>query len=281
MSELVKVVQLPVLEEKFKELGEGIETKVKNATDLVVTEENYKEVKKIRAALNKESSAYAAEFKGIKESVLEPWDRVEKAYRLNVVEKFKKADEALGCRIKEVEGELKEAKKKEIEAYFEELKTANGIDFVTFEDTGIKVGMSDSKKKLKETATAFIEGVLKDLDLIHAQDIDSIAEILVEYKKDFDAHMAILTVKERKEKILRQEEERKAREEAKAAEEEHRKSVEKHIDKPLAAPATKPPEEPKKKPRKSVTFRVFYEDMETVKKLAVFLKKENIEFVQL
>ena len=54
-NQLITVKQLPVLEEKFREKGAEIEEKVKTCQSMVVTEDNYKEIKKIRADLNKES----------------------------------------------------------------------------------------------------------------------------------------------------------------------------------------------------------------------------------
>ena len=52
MDELITIKQLPVLTEEFKKLGVEIDTKLANINDLVVNEDTYKDVKKIRAEFN-------------------------------------------------------------------------------------------------------------------------------------------------------------------------------------------------------------------------------------
>ena len=46
--ELITVKQLPALEEHFKEIGAEIDAKVTQCQNMVVTEDNYKDIKKIR-----------------------------------------------------------------------------------------------------------------------------------------------------------------------------------------------------------------------------------------
>ena len=95
-NQLITVKQLPVLEEKFREKGAEIEEKVKTCQSMVVTEDNYKEIKKIRADLNKESKQYAEQFKEVKSKVLTPWQIVEEAYTENIKLKYAEAVLVLG-----------------------------------------------------------------------------------------------------------------------------------------------------------------------------------------
>ena len=93
---------------------------------------------------------------------------------------FKPADAQLKDKIDDVENGLKDQKKAEIAAFFDEYRESKNIDFITFEDSGINVTLSASKKSLKDQARAFVDRVNDDLMMIDTQ--NNSAEILVEYK---------------------------------------------------------------------------------------------------
>jgi conjugal transfer/entry exclusion protein len=90
-------------------------------------------------------------------------------------------------------------KVKEVKEYFEEYKTANNIDFITYEQARINVTLSASMKSLKEQAKAFIDQRIDDLKLIETQEHK--AEILVEYKQTLNVSNAITTVMNRLEAV--------------------------------------------------------------------------------
>ena len=110
-------------------------------------------------------------------------------------------------RIEIVENDLKSKKEQEIKDYFEEYKTVNDIDFITYEQTRINVTLSASMKSLKEQAKVFIDKIVDDLKLIETQEHK--AEILVEYKQTLNVSNAITTVTNRfkaiEEEMLKQE----------------------------------------------------------------------------
>ena len=74
MAELIRIDQAIKLTTEFEQVSKEIDKKIETANSLVVSEDNYKEVKKIRAELNKEAKMYAEDFKAIKESVLATWN---------------------------------------------------------------------------------------------------------------------------------------------------------------------------------------------------------------
>lgn len=245
-NELITVKQLPVLDERFKEIGAALDEKVERCKAMVVTDENRKDIKKIRAELNKERMAFAEEFTVVKAEVLGPWQAVEDAYKENVQSKYKEADAALKVKIDEIEQGLKDKKEVEIRKFFEEHLAAAGIDFVTWEQAGIKVGLSDSKKSLQEQAKAFVDRVTQDIALI---DTDKhAAEIMAEYKKTLNASQAIMTVRDRFEREERERKEREAREEARRQQEEHERMVAEQMkqaaQEAVAMPTVTPIEEP-------------------------------------
>lgn len=207
MKELIVVKQLPIIEERLKELSIEIEEKVNNAKSLVCTEENIKTIKQVRADLNKEFKKVEAKRKKVKEEVLAPYLQFEEVYKTYISEKYKSADIELKNKIDNVEKDLKEQKEKEIKEYFDEYKRANNIDFVTYEQTKINVTLTASKKSLKEQVKTFIDKVVDDLNLIETQEHK--AEILVEYKQILNVSNAITTVTNRFKAI---EEERKRQE---------------------------------------------------------------------
>lgn len=194
-TELIVVKQLPIIQEQLKQLSTEIEQKVENAKSLVCTEETVKEVKQVRADLNKEFKDLETQRKLVKEQVLAPYMQFEEVYKQYVSDKYKNADIELKNKVDSVENELKTKKEQEIKYYFEEYKTANNIDFITYEQARINVTLSASMKSLKEQAKAFIDKTVEDLNLIETQEHK--AEILVEYKQTLNVSNAITTITNR------------------------------------------------------------------------------------
>ena len=210
MKDLIIVRQLPQIEEHLKDLSTEIDEKVENAKSLVCTEESVKIIKQVRADLNKEFKELEVQRKTVKEQILTPYMQFEEVYKTYISEKYKSADINLKQKIDSTENELKRQKEQEIRDYFEEYKTANNIDFITFEQAKISVTLSASKKSLKEQAKLFINKIADDLKLIETQECKE--EILVEYKQSLNVSRAIQDVANRH-KLL--EEEKRKKEERK------------------------------------------------------------------
>lgn len=195
MQDLIIIKQLPQIEEHLKELSIEVEQKVENAKSLICTEENVKTIKEVRADLNKEFKEVEKQRKAVKEQVLAPYMQFEEVYKQYISDKYKSADIDLKQKVDSVESELKTKKEQEVKDYFEEYKTANDIDFITYEQARINVTLSASMKSLKEQAKSFIDKIADDLNLIETQEHK--AEILVEYKQTLNVSNAITTVTNR------------------------------------------------------------------------------------
>lgn len=195
IKDLIEVKQLPIIEEQLKNVSAVIDERVKNATSLVCTEETVKTIKELRAELNKDYKEFEAQRKVVKEQVLKPYNDFENIYKKCISDKFKNADLILKGRIETVENELKAKKEQEVKDYFEEYKTANDIDFITYEQARINTTLSASMKSLKEQAKQFIDKIVDDLKLIETQEHKT--EILVEYKQTLNVSNAITTVTNR------------------------------------------------------------------------------------
>lgn len=194
-EELIIVKQLPVIEERLKELSIQIDEEVNKALALDCTEENYKDVKKVRADLNKQYNDLESRRKEVKNAVLTPYNEFEEIYKKYVSEKFKNADEELKAKISNVENGLKKEKEDEIIKYFEELKTKNDIDFINYEQLNIRVGLSDSKKSIMKEIDNFFDKTLNELQVIGVQEHKN--EILVEYQKDLNLTRAMKEISDR------------------------------------------------------------------------------------
>ena len=231
-TELIVVTQLPVIVDQLQAVKQSIQTRVDEAKSLVCTEDTYKQIKAVRADLNKEYAALEAKRKEIKKQILAPYEQFEAVYKECAGDLYMSADRELAAKIAEVENGLKEQKQKDLESYFYEYLSSVGIypSFVSVDDAKIKVGLSDSRTSLHKQAAAFIDRIDNDLKVIDT--VENRDEVLAEYANDYNLSRAMLTVKNRHEAI---EAERKRREEMKAAQEAaqvSRAAVEEAISEP-------------------------------------------------
>lgn len=183
---LIIVKQLPVIEDQLAAVKESITARVNEALSLVCTEETYKDIKKVRSELNKEYAELESRRKEVKAAIMEPYEKFESVYKDCAGDLYADADRKLKAKIGEVENGLKQQKIDALVAYFNEYRESIGLgdDFVTIENAGIRVGLSDSLTGLKKKAAGFLDKVQADLKAM--QDADNPDEFIAEYKKCFD-----------------------------------------------------------------------------------------------
>jgi hypothetical protein len=274
MNELIIVKQLPVIEENLKALKDEIETKASRAMNLVCTEDTVKEVKSVRADLNKEFTELEEQRKLVKAKVLEPYEAFEKVYKDCVSEIYKKADKDLKSKIDEVEDGLRKEKEEKVIEYFVEYQESRGIDFVTFGQANIKVGLSDSLKSLKDKSKAFIDKICEDLDLIKTQEHKE--EILVEYEKTLNASQAITTVVARHKALEAMQEKVAQAEVVEAKEQERVAEVEKVAE--LSAPIEKPIDKHEWEKKYKARFEVIGR-LDQLKAVKDFMEANGIQYL--
>lgn len=207
---LITVKQLPIIAQNLAAVKKSIDERTQRAKSLVCNEATLKDVKKIRAEMGKELTAFEMERKKVKAEVMRPYEEFEKTYRECIADAYKSADAALKWKIGEVENGLKAEREAEVKAYFDEKCAALGLDFVPFDRAGVKIGLSGSMSAFKKTVDTFLASVQSAANVISGMEDN--AEILTEYKQTYDLAAAISTVKERKAAIAAE----KARAEAKA-----------------------------------------------------------------
>jgi hypothetical protein len=219
-QELIVIKQLPIIEERLLTIKEEIQARTQEALSLVCTEDTVKEIKKVRTELTKSFNKLESERKAVKSKVFAPYEQFEAIYKACVTDIYAPADAKLKARIDEVENTVKEEKRKEVAAFFDEYAASKGIDFLKFDNAGIQVQLSSTVKSLKVAAAKFVDRVEEELELIDTQEHKE--EVLVEYKKSLNVANAITLVTRRHEAV---EAERKRIEEARIARQQREVSV--------------------------------------------------------
>ena len=226
--QVITLKQLPVIEEHLQLVKADVETRTKNAMQLVCTEETRGNVKKIRAELGKEFSAMEEQRKRVKEAIMEPYNRFEEVYKQCIADPYKKADAELKRRVDDVETGLKAEKVKEIQSYFVELCKANNLPWLRFEQMNLKIGLSTSVSGVKTTLTSTVLKISAEVQELSRH--EDAAELLVEYKKSLNVALALSTVRARHEQIELQKQQEAVRraslEQQHAAEEKVQQAIE-------------------------------------------------------
>lgn len=273
-NNLITLQQEPVIiYEKIKSVGEEVQKRISdlNLENQLVTEDTIKAVKGIRTDLNKEFATFEEQRKFIKNAVTKPYQEFEEKYKEFIATHYNNADNTLKNKISDFENKLKEDKTERLASYFIELCQSLQIDFLTFEQVKLNVTLSASEKSLKETITAFVEGVKKDLDLLKSipESDEFKAEVLHDYKKSLDMANALRITQERK----------------KAKEEELKRIEEQKIDVAKNATTAEPQKEVLQAPKVEeapklveTQFRV-RGTIEQLKALKQFIIENNIEIL--
>lgn len=160
--------------------------------NIVVTEKNVKDTKKLRTSVRKEFNQLEEARKDFERAYREPLDELKQFYDKEIAKIYKSADSQLRTLIVENEDKQKQEKEDEVKAYFEELKEVENLDFLKYESLNIKVNLSSSINKLKEEVSDKVDQIKADLDLIDTQEHKE--RILAQYQQTLDVNKAITTV---------------------------------------------------------------------------------------
>ena len=283
-NNLIVVKQLPIIEDQLRQVKASVDERVAQALALACTEETYKDVKKARADLNKEFQDLEARRREVKKAILAPYEAFEKLYKECAADAFTKADTELKAKIASVENGIKDVKREEIVAFYNEYRASLNIpdDLVPFERAGINVTMSDSKKKLQERAALFLQNVADDLKLIDT--LEHKDEVMVEYRKTLSAPQAALIVDERHRQMDEAAQRRASMKSVQEAQDAVQAKIEKVLEEEqsavVSAPVEQaiPPEAPTEKTYQ-VSFRV-RGSIEKLKSLKEFLVNGGYDYEQ-
>lgn len=198
-TELIQLIQLPVIEQHLYPLKSKWQNGAKYATGIVVTEENLQTVKNQRASLRKQFEEFETLRKTIKNEVTKPYAEFEEIYKECISNPFKIADEAFKAKIEAVESNIKADGEARIKNYFQEQCVANHVEWLSYEQLNIKMSKMQAKQKtqksLKEQVAQAVERIAGEIQVIMETQWPD--EIMVEYRKTLDMNGAFLTVKQR------------------------------------------------------------------------------------
>lgn len=200
------------IESNMKEVKGYVENLNNYYQNILFTEETMKEAKDEKSKVNK----FKKQVSDYRKNIIAEYNKPIKVFEDTAKETEKLLTETyntINQQVAKYENEQKEIKEKEVKEYFEEYRTANNIDFITYGQAGINVTLSASMKSLKEQAKQFIDKIVDDLKLIETQEYKT--EILVEYKQTLNVSQAITSVTNRFKAI---EEEKKKMEQEKKIE---------------------------------------------------------------
>lgn len=205
-----KIKSVGEIESNMKEVKGYVEELNNYYKNITFTEETIKEAKEEKAKVNK-FKGQVAEYR---KNIVAEYNKPIKAFEDTAKETEKLLTDTYNTINQQVathEDKIKKEKEEEVRNYFEEYKGSLNIDFIKFEDTKIKINLTDSKTSLKKQVKDFVDKINTDLATIMLQNFKE--EILVEYKQNgFVLNNAITTVLNRQKAI---EETRKNEEEKK------------------------------------------------------------------
>ena len=276
-TDLVPVLvctQQPVISENLVDLQERVASIADMVNQLPKVPDSVPQVKKARADLRKYFDSLEEQRKAVKAAVMAPYNEAEAKYKALVSGPIQSADRLCKDFVDGVELEMKQACENGLRDYFDELRAANHVEFLKFEQAGIAVDMASAKqktpKKLREQLVQFVARVASDVDRI--AEMDDAEEIMVEYQKSLNVADAIGTVLDRHRRIQAQREAAQARSAVKAAEAEAVRKVD----------AVAPPVEVQKEPvPETNVFKCTFTVTATkpqLKRLKEFLNQEGIRY---
>lgn len=234
-EQLIVVEQLPIITEQLHSIKDRAQADVADALSLACTEETLKVVKERRAELNRQRKDLDARRMAVKKQIMKPFEDFDAVYKECVTDVYGPADDQLKEKITDVEAGLKAAKEEKVVAYFQELAKAADVEWVQYQDIGIVVTQTASLKSLKTKVKEYIDRIAADVNCINT--MDGAPEIMAEYKLCRNLAVSLNTVRQRKDRIAREEAERKQRLETQLREQEAESAVLDAAEEELMAPS--------------------------------------------
>lgn len=204
VNSVIVIKQLPMITEQLKAVSAEIDTQISNVLSLACTPETKSTIKKHRASLNTIYKDLESRRIAVKKQILAPYDEFDAIYKECVTNKFNAAFATLDERTGMIDGAIKNELSSDVMEYFTEYALCEGVEWLTWAQANISVGLSSNKTALRRAAKEFVDRVVQDIAMIETQ--DEAAEMMVEYRQTLNAAQAIKTVKDRIAAVERQKE---------------------------------------------------------------------------
>ncbi len=223
--QLFVIRQLPIIEENLRSVKERTLQKVEEAKAMVCCEETLRFVEAARAENRKELKEYEDQRKWFKETILTPYNELLAVYKDCVYGPMMEADAIYLQKATAVKSGMKEICEIGLREYFAEQCQVYNVDFLRYEQAGVKVDMAaaraETPTKQRSQIDMFVMGVASDIRMISKMDLSE--EIMVEYKRTLSVAKAVTEVQDRHRQI---EVEKAAAEQRQTAEAQEKKAVE-------------------------------------------------------
>lgn len=200
-----------VIETNFEAVRDWLTEELAPYATMVVSPDSIAEAKKTRANIRKVGDSIDSQRKAIKKLWNKPYEEYEaKCKELTGI--VNDAVSNIDGQIKEMENEVKEAKRQRLEALFIE-KSADVSDYISFDDIFDSKWLNSTFSEIDAAniITAKIEDTVESLDFIRSMSSVHEAAMLSEFAKSHSLPKALQEGK-RLDAIQKAEEERKARE---------------------------------------------------------------------
>lgn len=198
-TELVQIVQLPIIVQQFQLISEKLKEEADYILSLECNEDTYKEVKKFKAAFNKQYEALDNKRKEVKKQILAPYDEFEQMFNLYIKQVFDPVKAEVSQKVTQVENGLKAIKRMNVLEYFDEYIKANGVEFLDFADMNLNINLTAKETALKKEVKEKVDRIVTEVEAI--ANLENSTEVLVEYKKCLNMAQAVFIVSERKKAI--------------------------------------------------------------------------------
>ena len=194
-TDLITIQQLPVIVEQLHSIKAAVSEKVEAILAMACTDSTIQVIKKARADLNKEFKDFEARRRFVKNEIMKPYEAFESVYKECISDIFNGADVKLKEAIDDVEVAIKQGKANEVSEFYRAELSAHGLDFPSFGQSGIKIGLSDSITALKKQSSEIISKTADEVAMISG--LPYADEIMVEYRNTLNASRSVTTINER------------------------------------------------------------------------------------
>lgn len=195
----------PVIRENSISIASYVTNVLSRLSSLPKDKQGCLDAKALRADLRRRLDEFEKQRKAVKKAVLEPYTTAEQIYKEKIAAPLSDADRQLKDWIDGYQDTVKEACRKELQDYFDELCWFWKIDFVTFEQCGVVVDMATAQlkdpKKARQQIHDFLQRVLEDQNTIKSMEYAE--EIMAEFRSSLSLSASIAAVNQRHEQIQR------------------------------------------------------------------------------
>lgn len=185
-GQILELAQSPIIYENLISVDQNMSAIRDHVYGLPLTEESLREVKSLRAQIRKQFDGLEEQRKAVKKAVMEPYEDAEKKYKAFVCSPFEKTDNFLKGWIDGFQDNIKIQCENRLKEYFAELCQSFNIDFLRYEDCGVRVDMTLARQKEPRKAMdqiyQFVDRVHTDIETIMLYEPDHAAEVFTAYK---------------------------------------------------------------------------------------------------